>query len=154
MKRWGNFRTVKQLGEWVELQFMAVAASHGYHVLKPWGESLAYDVGIDQGNFLRVQVKSTSSRRGAGYPCRIRGGGRATGYDLKRVDIFALYVVPTNVWYLIPAAVILIPRPMTVIVLCSETRPKCNRYKYEHYREAWGLLAKDRHELARPRKPS
>jgi hypothetical protein len=38
---------------------------------------------------------------------------------------------------------------MTAIVLCPETRPKCNRYKYEHYREAWGLLAKSRRDLSR-----
>ena len=150
MKRWGPFSTLKQRGEWVELLFMAAAASHGYHVLKPWGESLAYDVGVDGGaNFLRVQVKSTGCRRHAGYYCQLRGGGCMTGYDLARVDLFALYIVPVNFWYLIPAAVIVIPKPKTAIVLCPETRPKCNRYKYEHYREAWGLLAKDRRELSR-----
>ena len=63
MKRWGNFSTLKERGEWVELQFMAAAASRGYHVLKPYGDSLAYDVGIDHGGrLMRVQVKSTSVR--------------------------------------------------------------------------------------------
>jgi len=52
----------KQRGEWVELQFMAEAALHGYHVLTPWGDSLTYDVAIDQAaHLLRVQVKSTSA---------------------------------------------------------------------------------------------
>jgi hypothetical protein len=96
MNRWG--KNFKQRGEWVELQFMAAAASHGYHILKPWGDSLAYDVGIDQSaHFLRVQVKSTSSRRRSGYYCRFRGGGRETGYDLARVDLFASYVIPSLV---------------------------------------------------------
>jgi len=149
MKRWGKFKTVKERGEWVELLFMAAAGSRGYRVLKPWGDSLAYDVGIDQGaHFLRVQVKSTGCRRHSGYYCQLRGGGRGTGYDLGRVDLFALYIIPTNVWYLVPGAVILIPNPMTAIVLCPETRPKCNRYKYEHYREAWGLLGKSRSALS------
>lgn len=40
MKDWEKFRTFKERGEWVELQFMAEAASHGYHVLKPCGDSL------------------------------------------------------------------------------------------------------------------
>ena len=52
----------------VELLFMAAAASHGYHILKPWGDSLAYDVAIEhRGGLLRVQVKSTTKRTGAGY---------------------------------------------------------------------------------------
>ena len=148
MQCWG--KNFKKRGEWVELQFMAAAASRGYHILKPWGDSLAYDVGIDQSaHFLRVQVKSTSSRRRSGYYCRFRGGGRAHGYDLARVDLFASYVIPTNVWYLIPAAVILTPKPKNGILLCPELSPRYNRNKYEPYREAWGLLAKDRSDLAR-----
>ncbi|MGP0017840.1 MAG: group I intron-associated PD-(D/E)XK endonuclease [Candidatus Sulfotelmatobacter sp.] len=93
MNRWGqNF---KQRGEWVELQFMAEAALHGHHVLTPWGDSLTYDVAIDQAaHLLRVQVKSTSSRRRSGYYCRFRGGDHVTGYDLAGVDLFASYVIP------------------------------------------------------------
>ena len=70
MKRWGKFSTLKERGEWVELQFMAAAASRGYHVLKPCGDSLAYDVGIEHGGLLRVQVKSTTVRNGTGYFCQ------------------------------------------------------------------------------------
>ena len=152
MTRWGN--NFKQRGEWVELQFMAAAASHGYHLLKPWGDSRAYDVGIDQSaHFLRVQVKSTSCRRRSGYYCRFRGGGHDTGYDLASVDLFASYIIPTNVWYLIPTAVILSDKPKTGmksgILLCPEADSHYNRNKYELYREAWGLLAKSKSDLAR-----
>jgi hypothetical protein len=148
-------KNFKQRGEWVELQFMAAAASHGYHLLKPWGDSLAYDVGIDQSaQFLRVQVKSTSSRRRSGYYCRFRGGSGETGYDLASVDLFASYVIPTNVWYMIPASVILTPKPIRGILLCPEVGPHFNRNKYELYREAWGLLGKSKSDLARPGKPS
>jgi hypothetical protein len=73
MRRWGKFSTLKERGEWVELQFMAAVASRGYHVLKPYGDSLAYDVGIDHGGrLMRVQVKSTSVRNGTGYFCQFR----------------------------------------------------------------------------------
>ncbi len=155
MKDWWGFKRLKQRGEWVELQFMAAAASHGYYVLKPWGDSLAYDVGIDQGaQFLRVQVKSTSSRRRSGYYCRFRRGREATGYDLARVDLFASYVIPTNVWYLLPASVILTPKPKVGVLLCPELSPRYNRNKYEPYREAWGLLAKSKTDLSRrPKSP-
>jgi hypothetical protein len=47
MKRWQRFPTLKQRGERVELEFMAQAALHGYHVLKPWGDSLEDDVAIE-----------------------------------------------------------------------------------------------------------
>ena len=51
-----TFKTFKERGEWVELQFMAAAALRGFRVLKPWGDSLQYDIGIDhQGRLLRVQ---------------------------------------------------------------------------------------------------
>ena len=127
----------------------AAAAAHGYHLLKPWGDSRAYDVAIDQSaHFLRVQVKSTSSRRRSGYYCRFRGGGRDTGYDLASVDLFASYIIPTNVWYLIPASVILTPKAKSGILLCPEADHHYNRNKYEPYREAWGLLAKSKADLA------
>jgi hypothetical protein len=61
MKYWERFKSLKERGEWVELQFMAAAAGRLFAVCKPWGECRAYDVGIEHGqNFLRVQVKFTS----------------------------------------------------------------------------------------------
>jgi hypothetical protein len=53
-----GFRTYKERGEWVELRFMAEVMRHGYRVSKPWGDSSAYDVGVEAGaGVLRVQVK-------------------------------------------------------------------------------------------------
>jgi len=75
---WGKFRTFQERGEWVELVFMAAALLHGFHALKPWGESRPYDVGIEVlGGLLRVQVKSTMLRTGTGYYCRLRRGYRS-----------------------------------------------------------------------------
>jgi hypothetical protein len=111
MKDWQRFPTPKQRGEWVELQFMATAALHGYHVLKPWGDSLEYDVAIEHhGNLTRVQVKSTTVRNGTGYFCQIRRNYLTKEpYSLDELDLFAAYIIPENVWYMIPAIVILTP---------------------------------------------
>jgi len=69
MKYWEKFKSHKERGEWVELQFMAAAAQRRFAVSKPWGDTKPYDVGIEhEGNYLRVQVKSTTMRSGAGVP--------------------------------------------------------------------------------------
>ncbi|MFZ0862867.1 MAG: group I intron-associated PD-(D/E)XK endonuclease [Candidatus Sulfotelmatobacter sp.] len=149
MKQWQRFPTFKQRGEWVELQFMAQAALHGYHVLKPWGDSLTYDAGIETvGRLVRVQVKSSSFQRGTGYYCEFKPRNYRKGYSLKQVDLFAAYVIPTNAWYLIPAAALL-RYAIQGLMLCPVKPPQRCPYTYEKYREAWGLLGKDRRELAR-----
>jgi hypothetical protein len=73
------FRTCKERGEWAELCFMARARQMGMTVLKPYGDSSTYDVGIEVGGRLvRVQTKSTTFRRGERIRAISRGreGGR------------------------------------------------------------------------------
>jgi hypothetical protein len=146
---WGKFRSFKERGEWVELLFMAAAACRGYLVLKPWGDSRAYDVGIEvlPGQLLRVQVKSTTRRRGTGYCCQLRRGSRCRPYSLDDIDVFAAYVVEEKVWYVIPAKTLLGKKTKDGIMLCPVSGER-HRCKYEQYREAWVLLGKTREELA------
>jgi hypothetical protein len=134
---------------------MAAAASHGYHILKPWGDSLAYDVAIEHaGGLLRVQVKSSSVRNGTGYFCQFRRNYLTKHpYTVDEVDLFAAYIIPVATWYLIPAAVILKPTVKVAVTLYPVTALKKDRYRYEYYREAWGLLSKTRRDLARTSKP-
>lgn len=109
IKFWEEFRTLKERGEWVELQFMALAAQHCFAVSKPWGDTQAYDVGIEyEENFLRVQVKSTTARCGAGYRCMFKPNHlKKHDYSLDQIDLFAAYVIPEDAWYLIPAVLLL-----------------------------------------------
>jgi hypothetical protein len=161
MKQWQRFRTFKQRGEWVELQFMAQAASRGLSVLKPHGDSLQYDVVIDSaGRFLRVQVKGFSARQGrGGYLVRLRRGGSGTDqrYCAEDLDLFAVYILPAQAWYLIPSAKVLLPTPKMWLRLYPDGPPRPGRHTREHdyesYREAWGLLSKSRTELSRRTKP-
>src|SRR2546428_12026424 len=98
------FKNFKERGEWVELRFMAQAMGLGLRVSKPWGDSSAYDVGVESGSrILRVQVKSTTSRIGSGYLCRLKPNPATEPYTEEQLDFFAAYVIPEDVWYLIPA---------------------------------------------------
>jgi PD-(D/E)XK nuclease superfamily protein len=155
MKHWERFKNFKQRGEWVELQFRAQAARRRFAVSKPWGETQAYDVGIEHGaTFLRVQIKSTTCRSGAGYRCMLTANqNNRQDYSLNQIDMFAAYVIPADAWYLIPAAMLLGKRRITMAVLSPITPPaKKASYRYECYREAWNLLTKSRPELATHRR--
>ncbi|SRR5258708_7920756 len=150
-KDWERFSNFKQRGEWVELQFMAEAAKHRFTVSKPWGDTQPYDVGIEHGpNFLRVQVKSTTARSGAGYRCMFMPNHKKKrDYSLKEIDLFAAYVIPEDAWYLLPAALLLGKRRRSMAMLCPVVPPRKKAcYRYECYRETWKLLTKSRAELA------
>lgn len=101
------FKNFKERGEWVEARFMADAMRHGYKVLKPWGDSQAFDVALWFGNrIVRVQVKSTSFRFSTGYLCQLRSNSQRR-YTADNIDFFAACVIPEDLWYLIPARVLL-----------------------------------------------
>ena len=150
MKHWERFKSCKERGEWVELQFMAQATLRRFAVCRPWGDMRPYDVGIEhEPNFLRVQVKSTTCRTGAGYRCQFKPNHlKKQDYTLKQIDLFAAYVIPEDAWYLIPAVLLLGVRRLTTLVLCPITPPaKKASYCYECYKDAWSLLTKSRLEL-------
>lgn len=134
MDRQERFKTYKQRGEWSELLFMTRAAGNGFNVSKPFGDSARYDVSVEEGGrFLRVQIKSTCAPHGSGYVCCLKRTGIAY-YRIDEVDFFGIYVVPEDVWHIIPAEV--------VLRLKSNIRvaPSVPGQKYEAFVEAWHLL--------------
>jgi len=141
MAKCNGFRTFKERGEWVELQFMARAVRLGFKVSKPWGDSSAYDVGIECGErILRVQVKSTDCRTEYGYLCQFKPNAHTKPYTLKQIDFFAAYVIPEDVWYLIPAKILVGLEGKKALTLLPENPKTPERYAHECYREAWKLL--------------
>jgi len=150
MQYWQKFKTYKQRGEWVELQFMACAALHGHRVLKPWGDNLQYDVAIEHhGGLTRVQIKCTSRRKGGGYLCRLRHGGHGEQrYNPAEVDLFAIHVLPAKAWYLIPTEAIFNPTAKVSLTFYPDHPPRPGRHVLDHdfepYREAWPLLSHPR----------
>jgi hypothetical protein len=122
----------KLRGEWAEMRFMTRAAEHGIMVSKPWGDSAPYDFMIEHnGRVLRVQVKSTDCKRDNCFKCHVASNG--VPYPKDRLDFIAAYVIPADVWYIIPVAIV---GTQTHLLLA----PHRKNSKYGRYKEAWRLL--------------
>jgi|SRR5579863_6516534 len=141
MAKCEGFKNFKVRGEWVELQFMAQAVRRRFKVSKPWGDSSAYDVGVEHGrHFLRVQVKSTSYRLGNGYQCTFKPNQNGVSYTTRNVDFFAAYVVPEDVWYILPSRVVLKTKSHELMLCPGRPKTRSDSNRYEIYLEAWPLL--------------
>ena len=128
---WAAADTRKKLGEQAEAAFLNKATSLGLSVAKPWGDSERYDLIVRSGRRLwRVQVKSTRYVGERRFSITARGCTAA--YTEEEIDILAVYIVPLDIWYLIPVKAFA-PRK------CLRFYPegKNSRGRYEKYREAW-----------------
>ena len=130
-------RHAKRRGEWAELQFMTKAAKFGLAIAKPWSELSRYDMVIGTPvHFVSVQVKSTIYRmRGGCYRCSVQPCTVGKPYQPGEFDFLAAYVIAKDVWYIIPAKLV-VHGGMGAIRLYP-SRPAC---KYAPYKEAWHLL--------------
>ncbi len=129
-----KIKHAKRRGEWAELRFMACASEQGLQVSKPWGEMAHYDVAVEyEARFLRVQVKSTIFKDRGGYSCSVRGSKGP--YVGNAFDFLAAYVIPENLWYIIPAAKFKMQGSVALY-------PNLKNSKYGPYKEAWHLLRK------------
>ncbi len=129
-------RHPKLRGEYAELHFLARASEHGLRVSKPYGDCLPYDFIVEHhGRMLRVQVKSTSFQCPGytGYKCFVKPSPKGARYAAGVIDFIAAYVLPEDVWYIIPFREI-----AGTATVCLDPRNPRNRYR--PYREAWNLL--------------
>jgi len=123
-------------GEAAEAAFVARAKFLGFSVLIPWGNSDRYDSAVDSGHGLqRIQVKSASSMKDSGYRIKTTGSDGHV-YTSKDIDFLAGYVVPENIWYIIPADAI---GKREGIYFYPHTR-RGLKPAFEKYREAWCFL--------------
>jgi PD-(D/E)XK endonuclease len=98
-------RTSKRRGELAELAFVLKAASLGFAVAKPYGDSDRYDFILDSGTRLfRVQVKSASRLwQGAYFMTTQRCcNGVAIPYTAAEIDFLAVYVFLEDAWFVVP----------------------------------------------------
>jgi len=125
----------KHRGELAELAFMRKAATLGFAVAKPWGDSDRYDVVVRAGKvFWRVQVKSVLAMARSRRHYRVKTSKRLDiTYTADEIDFLVAYIFPEDSWYVFPVAVIENRK-----VLCI--RPGSKRSPLERYREAWTLM--------------
>ena len=99
----GEQLTPKRRGEIAEAAFLHKAASLGFSVAKPWGDSDRYDFIVETGGrFWRVQVKSAHTSTVRGHTFVGCGCVRKNRYTARDIDFIVGYVVPADAWYVIP----------------------------------------------------
>jgi hypothetical protein len=131
-----SHNTQKWAGEQAEAAFLNKAVSLGLSVSKPWGDSERYDFAVDAGRrMLRVQVKSTQYVAPERLGFVINMARRAVLYTEEDIDFVAVYIVPLNLWYIIP-----IKACLNRSNLLFYPESKNSRGRFEKYREAWWRL--------------
>ena len=132
--------TRKTRGEAAEAAFLAKAAGMGFGVAKPWGDSERYDFIVDSGhNFWRVQVKSTQRFAESRY--RVKTSGcKDSIYTGAQIDFLVAYLVPEDIWYIVPVAEIASRRGLRFYPHGGA------KARLEKYREAWCQMACPRTE--------
>jgi hypothetical protein len=131
----------KRTGELAEAAFLLKAETLGLRVSKPWGDSERYDFLLDSaGRLSRVQIKCTATVSAGGYEvqstyCDKKAKGKYTAAD---VDFLVAYILPLDLWYIIPAAAF----PASASLRFYPGR-ESRRPRFEHFREAWHLFQMD-----------
>ena len=126
---------MKERGEIVELAFSLKAALKGFIVSEPLGDSAKYDRILDvDGKLSRVQIKGTSfTQNGASYQCCVSyGSSEKRAYTKKDCDFVATYIIPRDVWYILPVESLKGKKKIRVRADSS-----C---KYLQYKERWDLF--------------
>jgi hypothetical protein len=123
----------KRRGEVAEAAFLHKAASLGFSVSKPWGESDRYDFILDSGDHCwRVQVKSAHTSARNGYTFHACGSVSSQTYTAQDIDFLVGYVVPDDVWYVLPIELF---RTIGAAKVFPSSKRRMSRF--EKYREAW-----------------
>jgi len=125
-------------GQIAEVGFIKACLEQGLIVSQPYGNSQHYDFIVDSGDSLyRTQIKSTKlfnpSKRGGRYKANCKTYG-STQYNENSLEIIAVYVYPTDDWYLIPIKAI---RSVSLYLYPHRLNP--DGY-YEKYKDNWEVF--------------
>jgi hypothetical protein len=135
----GGRASSKRTGELAELAFMYQAARLGFVVAKPYGDSERYDQVVDAGGgrFVRVQVKGSNSVQYGAYLVNMQrhANGKVIPYDASEIDFLAAFVMPEEMWFVIPVKAL---RGRKSARVCLNGDPEHG--EFGKYWEAWNLL--------------
>jgi len=92
----------QRIGAIAEYKFITACLERGFEphmpiTPMPWDCILTCPAGL-----LKVQVKSTSVRRGQSFHLTASSGLRSKSYISGEVDVVACYAVPVDTWWMIP----------------------------------------------------
>ncbi len=132
--------STKRRGELSELAFAHKAASEGFGIAKPYGDSERFDFILisrdwPEGDKLwRVQIKCTASLINGLYhvsPAR-HSCGSVIAYKPTEVDFVIVHIIPDDSYFIFP---------IRETPTCLALRPKDHRRGiHEPNREAWDLM--------------
>ena len=117
----------------------------GFHVLKPLGDRLPYDLVVEaNGSFLRIQIKSAWFRKGSYIvdTRRTKTNRRRmvrSRYEKDDFDFAILYVEALDVSYIMPLKVFSSYKSEITLI---ERGSRQRKPRSHQYREAWDLLNK------------
>ncbi len=95
-------------GDIGEAQFLVEALKLNFSILKPWSDK-RYDFVLEKdGKFIRIQIKSCHTiqkmPKCTRYSCNLQGGYYGDRLiSCKEIDYLVAYIVPENIWYIIPS---------------------------------------------------
>lgn len=133
------------------------ASIEGISVSKPYGDNHRYDFLVQHGQrLLRIQVKSTFKRQGAGSEATKRRGRlgyqviiarprhnkekNSPYYSREEIDFVVCFIAPADVWYIIPVEKL---GHRHAIRVFPHGKKQPFGGLYEEYLNAWNLLKQD-----------
>jgi hypothetical protein len=128
----------RQHGDLGEVAFLHKATELGFMVAQPYGTMHPFDFIVQGGrDLLRIQVKAVAHLRKGLYAVNIyrSEGKRIRPYLASEVDFIAVYIMPDDVWFIVPVREVVDRRMLMFRPMGSDRRDL-----YGHYREAWHLL--------------
>lgn len=116
-----------------EHRFIEEATLNDLDVSKPVMTNLMFDlISTNRSNVhYKIQVKSCSLIHENGC-CKIKTSTRGYNYRSTDVDFFAIYIIPLDVWYIIPHE--------HVPCKLSTFYPSEEKCKYHKWKNRWDLL--------------
>lgn len=129
----------KSLGEYAEARFVVQCLEHGIIPCDPFGDNQKYDKICEAGGQMyRIQIKSTSKATKSGKFSVLAASGskNRTIYTPEEIDILAVYIVPYDLFYLVPVGDL-----TSVKVYLRPTDPE--RDTMDKYKDNWNVLIKN-----------